>query len=107
MKKFLGTWRIQKIYWLCGWSVLDLVFTFMYETGVREREMFALTWNDIDFKSGIIRISKSITSKTKVKGYAVTTPKNVNSIRNIDISDMLLKRILEWFEIENKKDGSH
>ena len=46
----------------------------MYETGVREREMFALTWNDIDFKSGIIRISKSITSKTKVKGYAVTTP---------------------------------
>ena len=47
----------------------------MYETGVREREMFALTWNDIDFKSGIIRISKSITSKTKVKGYAVTPPK--------------------------------
>ena len=46
----------------------------MYETGVREREMFALTWNDIDFKSGIIRISKSITSKTKIKGYAVTTP---------------------------------
>ena len=64
-KKFIGC--VDDPYW-------NLVFTFMYETGVREGEMLALTWNDIDFKSGIIRISKSITSKTKIKGYAVTTP---------------------------------
>ena len=83
----------------------NLVFTFMYETGVREGELFALTWNDIDFKNGIVTINKSITSKTKQKGYAITTPKNTNSIRKIDLSDTLLERILNRFEKEKKKDG--
>lgn len=34
-------------------------------TGMRTGKVFALTWNDIDFENRIIKISKTVYSKTK------------------------------------------
>lgn len=83
----------------------NLVFTFLYETGVREGEMFALTWNDVDFNKGTISINKSITSKTHQNRYKITTPKNSNSYRTIDLSDSFLKRLKNHYERQKNKDG--
>jgi len=95
-KKFIST--VDNEYW-------NLVFTFLFETGLREGEMFALTWDDVDFKKGTVTISKSITSKTFQNTFMVTTPKNTNGFRTIDISSTLLNRILKRFEEQKKMDG--
>lgn len=62
------------------------VFTFLFQTGVRQGEMFALTWNDINFKRQKININKTLTYKTLSSGYAITPPKTKNSIRKIDMT---------------------
>lgn len=80
-------------------------FTFLFYTGLRESEMFALQWKDIDFIGQTVSITKSITSKTADHAWKLTTPKNKQSIRTIDlpnsVNDMLQKR----FEHEKNKDG--
>lgn len=83
----------------------NLVFSFLFETGVREGEMLALQWKDIDLKSQTIEISKSITYKTHSQGYKITSPKNSNSYRTIDISNSLSESIETHLSHEMKKDG--
>ena len=74
-------------------------FYLLYITGCRKGEMLALTWKDVDLQKGTISINKNITKKTKEIGWSITTTKNVNSNRNIDISKKaidLLKEYQEW-----------
>lgn len=81
------------------------VFIFMFGTGVREGELFALQWSDVDLGSGKVHISKTITSKTKAGRWAITTPKTERSDRFIDIQNALLVRLRARFSAEKKKDG--
>lgn len=81
------------------------VFTFMYATGVREGELFALQWKDINFVIGTCNISKSITNKTKSKKYKITTPKNRNSVRVIDLQKNLCEMLKRRYIEQSKKDG--
>lgn len=83
-------------------KLYNLIFTFLYFTGLREGEMIALNWNDIDFENKKLIINKSFTNKIGNKGYAITTPKTKNSNRIIDIDDNLCERLLKHFENEKK-----
>lgn len=58
-------------------------------TGIRQGELLALTWDDIDFKNGIMSINKTY-SKGKV-----TSPKTKTSIRNIKLPNTLIKILKE------------
>lgn len=67
-----------------------------YYTGIRIGELCALTWGDIDFEEGILKISKNLqrikdfgeeTSATHIK---VQTPKTLTSIRCIPIPEEIL-----------------
>lgn len=70
------------------------LFYFLIATYLRIGEAQALTWKDIDFKNRTIRITKNFSpekdrsdksgSKTK---YVLTTPKNVNSIRTVHLTN--------------------
>lgn len=74
-------------------SNLGILLT-MY-SGLRIGELCALTWNDIDFESGVVHVSKAVqrvseksgSSKTKV---AMTSPKSKTSVRNIPIPSFVL-----------------
>lgn len=66
----------------------NAMFNFLYFTGMRRGEVAALHWKDVDLKTGVIRITK--TMSFKVRPPQETTPKTKNSIRNIRMPKILL-----------------
>ncbi len=66
----------------------NTAITLLYWTGIRKGELLALTWEDIDFKAGNIRINKSY---QRLGGKdVVTSPKTVKSIRTIKLPKQAL-----------------
>lgn len=65
-------------------------------TGLRIGEVLALTPDDVDFKNKTISVTK-----TKLKNGEITSPKTLSSIRTIEVSDFILKLLLDF--ISNKE----
>jgi integrase len=63
-------------------------------TGMRRGEISGLTWGDIDFERGIIRITRS--RQRKHKQDIVGAPKTAGSIRAIPIDKKLLALLQDW-----------
>jgi integrase len=82
-----------------------LVFMFLFWTGVREGELFALQWKDVDLGKGTAKIYKTVTSKTNLGHYKITSPKNDHSNRIIDLQDTLILALRKRFKDVKKKDG--
>lgn len=72
------------------------LFTFLYYTGCRKGEVFALNWNDINIVTKTLSITKSLTRKAINAPYKVTTPKNKSSNRKILIPQVLIDILLEY-----------
>ena len=81
-------------------------FLTAYCTGLRVAEVFALTWNDIDFRNKTISVNKNIlkknqngaTKKRHISGNSTTvwyfgTCKTPSSHRTIEIGDTLLNAL--------------
>lgn len=66
-------------------------FMFLYYMGTRKGEAMALTWKDVDFVNKTVSISKTVSNKTTVGTYAITSPKTSNSIRNIDMPNIIIE----------------
>lgn len=75
--------RFYKNPWWPIWTVALL-------TGCRNGELFALTWDDIDFDKSIIRISKSYN-----KRHRVTKDTKGGYWRNVPINDDLRRVLIE------------
>lgn len=64
-------------------------------SGLRIGELCALTWNDIDFKNGVVRVSKAL-QRVPVKSgkgrtaLIVTSPKSKTSVRDIPVPAFVL-----------------
>lgn len=67
-------------------------------TGMRTGEVFALTWNDIDLKNGLINISHSVYDKPKdEKGrWYIGTTKTRAGKRQVHIGSTLLKALKNY-----------
>lgn len=68
-------------------------------TGIRLGELCALTWGDIDWESGFMSITKTV-SRVKIFNHGskktdlvVGTPKSRNSMRKIPVPNFLLKLV--------------
>lgn len=59
-----------------------------YGCGLRPGELFALTWEDIDFKAGVIHVNKSIVFETNRPVLSV--PKTNKSIRDVEAPKIVL-----------------
>lgn len=94
-------------------------FLTVYCTGLRIAEVFALTWNDIDFRNKTISVNKNIlkknqvggTKKRHISGNSTTvwyfgTCKTQTSYRTIPIGETLLNALKEYKkeQEENKKN---
>lgn len=75
-------------------------FIFAYYTGCRKGEIQALTWKDVDFDNNEIKISKTLTVKSKSQ-YKITNTKNKEN-RKIKMSK-ILKNTLYDYKQEIKK----
>lgn len=103
-------------------SVIDnfeyhTLFEVLYFQGLRQGELQALTFKDIDFKKKEIKISKTLTTKIKGEDYTISTPKTKNSIRTLPLVERVyidLKTMLnnakkysnfemDWFVFGNSR----
>ncbi|MER1986621.1 MAG: tyrosine-type recombinase/integrase [Solibacillus sp.] len=70
-----------------------LIYTIAF-TGMRPGEALALTHKDINFEKKQITITKTMYAKKSIRGdFSITPPKTYNSIRTIDIDDILVEKL--------------
>jgi len=83
IKKFLDFAKQLKSLWYPIWATALL-------TGMRNGELYALEWDDVNFENSLIRVSKSFCSMT-----GVTKSTKAGYWRNIPISNKLLSVFVE------------
>lgn len=72
---------------------------FLFVTGLRSEELFALQWSDIDFRKGTCSVSKSLYIRTRTD-YDFSDTKNASSIRTITLDKQTVEDLKEWKEIQ-------
>ncbi len=80
-------------------------FMFLYFMGARKGEAMALQWHDINLKTGVVNIEKTVADKSEKGGWEITTPKNEQSIRQILMPKMLIKQMKKYYEWCKQFDG--
>ncbi|MCL6597631.1 MAG: site-specific integrase [Alicyclobacillus macrosporangiidus] len=78
---------------VCPYDQYGTLFHFMLFTGVRPGEAFGLKWDDVDFEKGKVYIQRTLVRRGK--GYSLSSPKTKKGIRNIPLSDELLKELAQ------------
>lgn len=92
-KKFLNLFEPEEYNY-------QLLFTCLFFTGMRLGEALALTWNDIDFTTQTIHITKSIYIS---KGISyISTTKTKAGMRRITIHKKLNDELKEWKKTQYK-----
>ncbi|WP_261776569.1 site-specific integrase [Clostridium botulinum] len=80
-----------------------MLFVTALYSGLRQGELFALTWNDINFEKAYIDVNKTyryiadVTRTGRTGGYSsIQTPKTPKSIRKVPIPQFLIKMLLQY-----------
>lgn len=85
---------------------LEMLFITALDTGLRQGELFALTWNDIDLRNKIIYVNKTFkrVKNTDTGEYEniIQTPKTKKSIRAVPLPAHLIDK-LKQYEIQQKE----
>ncbi|MDO6632429.1 site-specific integrase [Bacillus thuringiensis] len=79
------------------------LFMFLSRTGLRIGECLALQWEDIDFNTKSLHITKTLLSTTRTNSIIFGPPKNKNSVRTITI-DISTVNLLKKIKIEQTKN---
>ena len=109
-KKEMLFWTLEEFraFILCVESLeYEMYFRFLYLTGCRKGEALALSWDDVDFSQNKVKINKSVTRKAKDGAYAVTTPKNKWSNREIDLPNDFMKKFMEYQKWQKDEMQDH
>ena len=70
-------------------DIWKTLFQVLFYCGLRQGELQALNWNDIDFTKDTISINKTLTTKLKGQKYTIFPPKTKSSYRIIPMIKML------------------
>ncbi len=81
-------------------------FTFLFYTGMRKGEVLALTWNDIDFENRKILVVKTL-SREIVDGKKKSTSTKTGESREVDIPEILLKKLKEYYNIVSQEKENY
>ena len=81
------------------------MYTLLLTTGIRRGEMFGLKWKDIDFNNRLIRIERNVIY-TKESGVIVGLPKTTAGIRDIPITDGMIRLLNEYKQGEKVFDNA-
>ena len=80
---------------------LFICFWLLFTTGLRIGEAAALQWEDIDFESGIISVTKTLYYKS-MNEYTFVDPKTSASIRTVGIDKDTIRELKDWMEVQKK-----
>jgi len=82
---------------------LEMLFIAALNTGMRQGELFALTWNDVNFDNEYISVNKSIKKITEVSAEGrgkskiiVQIPKTKGSIRKVNIPTVFANDLKQY-----------
>ncbi|SFK14767.1 Site-specific recombinase XerD [Marinilactibacillus piezotolerans] len=78
---------------------LFITLWLLFMTGMRIGEATALQWEDIDFETGVLSVTKTLYYKNQ-NHYRFTNPKTRSSIRQITLDQSTLKFLKEWQDIQ-------
>lgn len=78
---------------------LFISYWLLFMTGMRLGEASALQWEDIDFETGLLSITKTLYYKS-MDDYKLVEPKTQASVRTIVIDDDTIKELKEWKEVQ-------
>ncbi|MBS4958184.1 MAG: site-specific integrase [Clostridium sp.] len=90
---------------------LETLFITALDSGLRQGELLALTWDDIDFLNECIIVNKTVKLISEVskngreKGeYLLQTPKSIKANRTVTIPTVLVKRLKQYRieQLQNK-----
>jgi integrase len=95
--------QAQKLLEVCRKNPDHFIFEFLLETGLRPSEALALTWDDIDERS--VTVNKALVRGLKGGGYEIKKPKTDSSVRTIEISKQLSKRLVEHRTLQIDRIG--
>ena len=84
------------------WKTL---FETLFYCGLRQGELQALKWKDIDFTKKTININKTLTTKIKGEKYSIFPPKTKSSYRILPITDFLYNDPKNIYNLYNKLPG--
>lgn len=73
-------------------------FQTLYFSGMRKGELYALTWEDINFYSRTITVDKTLSFVTKDNNYKITNTKTYHN-REITMSNILYDELLKYKNI--------
>lgn len=79
-----------------------VLFRLLAFSGLRKGEALVLTWNDIDFSSGKIKICKTLARGIKSRVF-ISSTKTESSERNIYVDRKTLDLLKEWKLMQRKK----
>lgn len=74
---------------------------FLFMTGMRIGEATAIQWEDLDFETGVLSITKTLYYKNQSE-YYFTEPKTQASIRQIVLDKMTLVLLKAWKNVQQK-----
>lgn len=83
-----------------------MLYKFVLNTGVRNGELRALTWEDIDFEEGLLYINKSCKERKNKEGkwvYEVGSTKTKASVRVVPIPQNILSDLKKYKKEQNIK----
>lgn len=80
---------------------LFISFWLLFMTGMRIGEAAALQWDDIDFETGLLCITKTLYYES-MDEYKFVDPKTLASKRTIVIDDDTIRELKEWKEVQQK-----
>lgn len=80
---------------------LFICFWLLFTTGLRIGEAAALQWEDIDFDSSIISVTKTLYYKS-MNEYKFVDPKTSASIRTVVIDEDTIRELKDWMEVQKK-----
>ena len=67
------------------------LFTLAVKTGMREGEILALTWGDVDLLGGVIHVRRNYTARE------LSTPKSKTSRRDVHVTEDVVELLGKWW----------
>ena len=79
----------------CKMKKKELIVLIAGKCGLRLGEIFALKWDDIDFKTKEIRVDEAF-AREEAKQYGFKSPKSENGYRKVPCSDEILEKLKDY-----------
>lgn len=80
-------------------NFLFISLWFLFMTGMRIGEATAIQWEDIDFETGVVSITKTLYYKSQID-YKFVEPKTKASVRHIVLDKVTLSYLADWREVQ-------